>query len=342
MSWLFTFHQHERNYTRRNPATVGRLMTGQKIGIVMDPIESIKPWKDSSFAMLLEAQKRGWEIFYMGLDDLYMDSSISYARYQTLLLRDAEKDWFEKCESGTCRLDELDVILMRKDPPFDQEYIYATYLLEQAEENGVLVVNKPSSLRDCNEKLYTRVFPQCCVEARVSRNPKLLLEFINQHRDVIVKPLDGMGGVSIFRIREGDANTNVILETVTRNGSSQTMVQRYIPEISQGDKRILLINGEAVPYALARVPAEGENRGNIAAGASTRGQPLTERDRWLCEQIGPALRDKGLIFVGIDVIGDYITEINVTSPTCIRELDQEFDLNISADLFNCIDNLIVQ
>lgn len=315
-------------------------MTNRNLGIVMDPIESIKPWKDSSFAMLLEAQKRGWKIFYMGLDDLYMDGGVSYARYQTLQLQDDNEDWFEKNETGVCRLDELDVILMRKDPPFDQEYIYATYLLEQAEENGVLVVNKPSSLRDCNEKLYTRVFPQCCVEARVSRNPQILLEFIKQHRDVIVKPLDGMGGASIFRVKPGDTNTNVILETVTRNGTSQTMVQRYIPEISQGDKRILLINGEAVPYALARVPAEGENRGNIAAGASTRGQTLTERDRWLCEQIGPALIEKGLIFVGLDVIGDYVTEINVTSPTCIRELDKAFDLNISADLFNCIDQLI--
>ena len=308
----------------------------------MDPIESIKPWKDSSFAMLLEAQNRGWQIYYMGLDDLYMDTSVSYARYQPLQLLDDNESWFEKGEAGICRLDELDVILMRKDPPFDQEYIYATYLLEQAEENGVLVVNKPSSLRDCNEKLDTRSFPQCCVEARVSRNPKYLLEFIRQYRDVIVKPLDGMGGKSIFRIRAGDTNTNVILETVTQNGTSQTMVQRFIPEISQGDKRILLINGEATPYALARLPAEGENRGNIAAGASTRGQPLSERDRWLCEEIGPALRDRGLIFVGIDVIGDYITEINVTSPTGIRELDQEFDLNISADLFNCIDKLIAR
>jgi len=318
------------------------MMTDRKLGILMDPIESIKPWKDSSFAMLLEAQNCGWQIYYMGLDDLYMDTSVSYARYQPLQLLDDNKSWFEKGEAGICRLDELDVILMRKDPPFDQEYIYATYLLEQAEENGVLVVNKPSSLRDCNEKLYTRSFPQCCVEARVSRNPKYLLEFIRQYRDVIVNPLDGMGGKSIFRIRAGDTNTNVILETVTQNGTSQTMVQRFIPEISQGDKRILLINGEATPYALARLPAEGENRGNIAAGASTRGQPLSERDRWLCEEIGPALRDRGLIFVGIDVIGDYITEINVTSPTCIRELDQAFDLNISADLFNCIDQLIAR
>jgi glutathione synthase len=312
----------------------------QKLGIVMDPIESIKPWKDSSFAMLLEAQNRGWKIYYMTTSDMYMDNSVSYANYHLLQIKDDNQDWFKKIESGVCRLDELDVLLMRKDPPFDLEYIYCTYMLEQAEENGTLVINKAASLRDCNEKLFTRYFPQCCVESRVSRNPQRLIEFIDQYQDIIVKPLDGMGGQSIFRVQKGDKNTNVILETVTRYGTSQTMAQRYIPEISAGDKRILLIDGKAVPYALARLPAAGENRGNIAAGATTQGQPLSERDQWLCEQIGPTLRDKGLIFVGIDVIGDYITEINVTSPTCIRELDRDFDLNISAGLFNCIDQLI--
>lgn len=313
-------------------------MTQRKLGIVMDPIESIKPWKDSSFAMMLEAQDRGWEIFYMRINDIYLDGDVSRARYQTVKLTDDDEHWYDVMDSGHCRLDSLDAILMRKDPPFDLEYIYCTYLLEQAEEAGVLVVNKPASLRDCNEKLFTRYFPQCCVETRVSRDAELLVEFINQHQDCIVKPLDGMGGQSIFRVKSGDSNTNVILETVTRLGTSQTMVQRFIPEITEGDKRILLIDGEPVAYALARLPAAGENRGNIAAGASTRGQPLSERDRWLCGQIGPELRKRGLLFVGIDVIGDYVTEINVTSPTCIRELDQEFNLNISADLFNCIES----
>jgi len=312
-------------------------MTAARLGVVMDPIESIKPWKDSSFAMMLEAQNRGWEIYYLQISDIYMDNSVSFARYQRVSLTDNNDDWFEVIESGHCRLDSLDCILMRKDPPFDLEYIYCTYLLEQAEENGVLIVNKPASLRDCNEKLFTRSFPQCCVSTRISRDAKLLIDFINEHQDCIVKPLDGMGGQSIFRVKAGDTNTNVILETVTQQGTSQTMVQRYIPEITEGDKRILLIDGVAVPYALARLPAAGENRGNIAAGASTRGQPLSERDHWLCEQVAPELRKRGLIFVGIDVIGDYITEINVTSPTCIRELDQAFDLNISADLFNCIE-----
>ncbi len=306
----------------------------------MDSIETIKPWKDSSFAMMLEAQARGWNIYYMRIHDIYLDNGVSRARYQIVKPLDDSQHWYDIGGSGHCRLDSLDVILMRKDPPFDLEYIYCTYLLEQAEEAGVLVVNRPASLRDCNEKLFTRYFPQCCVESRVSRDSELLGEFIGKHKDCIVKPLDGMGGQSIFRVKSGDSNTNVILETVTRLGTSQTMVQRFIPEISEGDKRILLIDGEPIDYALARLPVAGENRGNIAAGASTRGQPLSKRDRWLCSQIGPELRKRGLLFVGIDVIGDFITEINVTSPTCIRELDQEFDLNISANLFNCIENYL--
>ena len=304
----------------------------------MDPVESIKPWKDSTLAMMLEAQRRDYVIYSIQIEDVYMDAGISYACYRTLKLKDDNQHWYEVIDSGRCRLDSLDIILMRKDPPFDLEYIYCTYLLEQAAQSGVLVVNKPASLRDCNEKLFTRYFPQCCVETRVSRNPSILMEFIDQYQDCIVKPLDGMGGQSIFRVRQGDSNTNVILETVTRLGKSQTMVQRFIPEISDGDKRILLIDGEPVDYALARLPAKGENRGNIAAGASTRGQPLSDRDRWLCQQVSEELRVRGLIFVGIDVIGDYITEINVTSPTCIRELDRDFNLNISADLFNCIED----
>lgn len=303
----------------------------------MDPIEAIKPWKDSSLAMLLEAQARGWQVFYFRLSDIFLDNGIAMGQFKTLKLYDNNQHWFDYGDAGHCRLSDLDVILMRKDPPFDLEYIYCTYMLEQAEESGVLVVNKPASLRDCNEKLFTRVFPECCVDTLVSRDAAILRGFIEQHRDIIIKPLDGMGGQSIFRVQAGDPNTNAIIEAVSKNGQSQTMVQRYIPEIRDGDKRILLIDGVAIPYALARLPAAGENRGNIAAGASTRGQPLSERDQWLCEQIGDELRRRGLLFVGIDVIGDYITEINVTSPTCIRELDSEFDINISADLFECIE-----
>ena len=303
----------------------------------MDPIDSIKPWKDSTLAMMLEAQSRGWQIHCFRLNDLYMDNAIAMGRYRTVQVFDDDAHWFDFTGEGACRLGDLDTILMRKDPPFNLEYVYATYFLEQAEECGTLVVNKPASLRDCNEKLFTRVFPQCCVETLVSRDADLLRGFVERHEDVIIKPLDGMGGKSIFRVQLGDRNTGAIIETVSNHGQSQIMAQRYIPEISEGDKRILLIDGEAVPYALARLPAEGENRGNIAAGASTRGQPLGDRDRWLCEQVGPELRARDLLFVGIDVIGDYITEINVTSPTCIRELDRDFGLNISADLLTCIE-----
>ncbi|MCP4076654.1 MAG: glutathione synthase [Gammaproteobacteria bacterium] len=311
-------------------------MKTYKLGIVMDAIESIKTYKDSSFAMLLEAQSRGWQIYYMQLPDLYMESGISLAVAQQLTLIDQPTDYFQLQHTETIQLADLDVILMRKDPPFDLEYIYATYFLEQAEQQGTLVVNRPQSLRDCNEKLFTREFPQCCTPTRVSRKAELLNQFLQTHEDIIIKPLDGMGGKSIFRIRQGDPNTNAIIEAVTQYGKCQTMVQKFIPEILEGDKRILLIDGKPVPYSLARIPAEGENRGNLAAGASSRGQPLSERDFWICEQIAPVLREKGLIFVGIDVIGDYLTEINVTSPTCIRELDSQFSLNISYDLFESI------
>ncbi len=309
-----------------------------KLGIIMDAIESIKPYKDSSFAMLLEAQNRGWTIYYMLQHDLYMENSISYADCQLIKVTDSNHDYYQLTTTQTIALSDLDVILMRKDPPFDLEYIYTTYLLEQAEEQGTLVVNKAQSLRDCNEKLFTREFPQCCSPTRVSRKPARLHEFLLQHQDIIIKPLDGMGGRSIFRIKQGDPNTNAIIESVTEHGSKQVMVQKFIPEIEAGDKRILLIDGKPVPYALARIPAKGENRGNLAAGATSKGQPLSERDLWICQQIAPSLRRKGLLFVGIDVIGDYLTEINVTSPTCIRELDNEYNLNISAELFDCIEN----
>jgi glutathione synthase len=312
-------------------------MSARKLGIVMDPIDQIKPYKDSSFAMLLEAQHRGWPLYYMQLQDLYMDNSVCYAEARILHVEDHSTHYYRLEPPRIIQLDELDIILMRKDPPFDLEYIYATYLLQQAERHGTLVVNKPQSLRDCNEKLFTHEFPQCCAPFRVSRNPVRLLEFLEQHRDIIIKPLDGMGGRSIFRIELGDPNTNAIIENVTNHGSRQVMVQKYLPEISAGDKRILLIDGQPVPYALARIPAAGENRGNLAVGATAKGQPLSERDYWICNQIAPTLRDRGLLFVGIDVIGDYLTEINVTSPTCIRELDAEFNLNISADLMLCIE-----
>ncbi|TVO70842.1 glutathione synthase [Sedimenticola selenatireducens] len=307
------------------------------LGVVMDPIESINIKKDSTFAMLIEAQRRGWSICYMEQSDLFLENDRTFARTRGLQVEENPQGWFHFLSETTLPLDEMDVILMRKDPPFDMDYIYTTYLLEKAEERGVLIVNRPASLRDCNEKLYTAWFPQCCTPTLVTSNKERILTFIDQQKDVILKPLDGMGGSSIFRSRIGDPNTNVIIETLTNHGRRYAMVQRFVPEISQGDKRILMIDGEPVPYSLARIPKPGETRGNLAAGGTGQGIPLSEQDRWIALQVGPSLRQKGILFAGLDVIGDYLTEINVTSPTCIRELDAQFELNISAQLMDCIE-----
>jgi glutathione synthase len=308
-----------------------------KLGIVMDPIGSIKVHKDSSFAMLLAAQKRGWELFYMEQDDLFLDDSRCHATMQKLSVRDEARDWYSLSEERTAAVDELDVILMRKDPPMNMEFIYSSFLLERAEARGVLVVNSPAAIRDASEKLYTAWFSQCCPPTRVSRDAVRLKQFLAKHGDIIVKPLDGMGGASVFRIQEDDPNLNVILETITANGGTSAMAQRYIPEITEGDKRILMINGEPFPHALARIPASGETRGNLAAGGRGEGVDLSERDRWICDQVGPALREQGLMFVGLDVIGDYLTEINVTSPTCIRELDTLYNADIAGQLMDAIE-----
>ncbi len=309
----------------------------RRIGIVMDPISSITIKKDSSFAMLLAAQAKGWQLFYMEQDDLFLNQGQAFAEMKALSVQEDPAHWFDLGETETAPLSTLDAILMRKDPPFDMEYIYSSYLLEQAENDGVLIVNKPQSLRDANEKLFTAWFPQCCPDTLVTRQAHLIREFQQTHGDIILKPLDGMGGASIFRVQQGDANTSVIIETLTEHGKKMVMAQKYIPDIIDGDKRILMINGEPVPYALARIPAKGETRGNLAAGGRAEGRPLTDHDRWICEQVGPTLREKGLLFVGLDVIGNYLTEINVTSPTCIRELDAQFNLNIAGDLMNCIE-----
>ncbi|RLA21604.1 MAG: glutathione synthase [Gammaproteobacteria bacterium] len=313
-----------------------------KLGIVMDPIEGIKINKESSFAMLLEAQSRGWELYYMEMSDLYLRDGRSGARMRRLEVERNEKEWFRFTDEKDWPLDELDVILMRKDPPFDPEYIYATYLLERAEEKGVLVVNKPQSLRDANEKLFTAWFTQCCAPTLVARDSNRIRGFLKEQGEIILKPLDGMGGTSIFKLKEGDVNLSVVLEIMTQHNSQFVMAQRYLPEIIDGDKRILLINGEPVPYALARIPAKGESRGNLAAGGRGEGRELTERDLWICSQVGPVLKEKGLVFVGLDVIGDYLTEINVTSPTCIQELDRQYGLNISGLLMDQIEQKISQ
>ncbi len=307
-----------------------------KLGVVMDPIEAINPKKDSSLAMLLAAQKRGWLLYYMQQQDLSVRDGKLHLQTQTVTVKDDPDNGFELGEPQQMPARELDVILMRKDPPFDMQYIYSTYLLELAEAEGVLVVNKPQALRDANEKLFTAWFPQCCPPTLVSRNMNQLRGFFHEFGDIIIKPLDGMGGASIFRLKHGDPNISVALETLTQYGQQYIMAQRFIPEITAGDKRILLVNGKPMPYALARIPAKGETRGNLAAGGRGEGVPLSERDRWICTQVGPSLKQKGLLFVGLDVIGDYLTEINVTSPTCIRELDAQFGLDIGGALMDCI------
>jgi glutathione synthase len=308
-----------------------------KLGVVMDPIEDINYVKDTTLGLLLAASERGYSLFYMQQGDLFLDNGQPKALSKTLQVHANPEHWFDLGETQTINLDDLDVILMRKDPPFDNEFIYSTYILEAAEAKGTLIVNRPQSLRDCNEKVFATQFPQCCPPVLVSRNSDLLRNFHQQHGDVIFKPLDGMGGAGIFRCKANDPNVGVILETLTDFGQQQIMAQQFIPEITNGDKRILVIDGEPVPYALARVPAEGETRGNLAAGGSGIPQPLTEKDFWIVEQVAPALKEKGLIFVGLDVIGDYLTEINVTSPTCARELDRAYDTDIGGRLMNAIE-----
>lgn len=308
-----------------------------KLGIVMDPIEQISFKKDSSLAMLWAAQQRGWELWYMEQGDLFSLNGEVKAEMSSLRVNMDENNWFEKEDAVTRPLADLDVILMRKDPPFDNEFIYTTHLLGEAEKEGVLIVNRTQSLRDFNEKLFATHFPQCCPPVLVTRNADQLRKFHAEHQDVIFKPLDGMGGSQIYRIKEDGLNLGVIIETLTEHGSQTIMAQKYIPEIVEGDKRILLIDGEPVPYGLARIPTKGETRGNLAAGGRGEGRELTEREYWICEQIAPVLKEKGLLFVGIDVIGDYLTEINVTSPTCIREINNQYGLDIGGQLMDAIE-----
>ena len=305
----------------------------------MDPIENIKPHKDSSFAMLLEAQRRGHKLFYMQPEDIFLKNAKPFANTSEIKVwdRNHEQQFYGFGASHEMALGGLDIILIRQDPPFNNDYLYSTHMLELAEAEGVLVVNKPQTLRDANEKLFASWFPECIPPTLVSANQEQIKTFIQDHQDTILKPLDAMGGASIFRVKSDDPNINVITESMTDHGKHHIMAQTYLPEIKAGDKRILIINGEPIDFTLARIPAEGETRGNIAAGGTGVGMPITSRERWLCEKIAPMLRAKGLYFVGLDVIGDYITEINVTSPTCIRELDAQFDLNIAAQLFDCLE-----
>ena len=311
-----------------------------KLGVVMDPIESINFKKDSTLAMMLEAQSREHQLFYVTPDSLYLNERGAFAIAKTLCVKNDPTGWFDFKEEKQIKLSELDVILMRQDPPFNSNYIYNTYVLESAEKEGVLVVNKPSSLRDCNEKVFATEFPECCTPFLVTSDPNLLKSFIEDHGDTVIKPLDGMGGSSIFRLRYSDPNLNVILETITDSFTTKVMIQTYIPEITDGDKRILLINGNPMDAAVARVPAEGELRGNLAAGASAIARSLTEKDLWICEQVGPKLKELGLVLVGLDIIGDYLTEINVTSPTCFKEYESLCDIDVAFSFIEEVEGLL--
>lgn len=304
----------------------------------MDPIEAIKPHKDSSLAMLLEAQSRGWQIYIGGLSDIWLRDGKARGSLTRVQVADDPDRWYEKGDVKHIALADLDVILMRKDPPFDMEYVFATYMLERAQDRGVVVVNSPQGLRDANEKAFVAWFPDCVPPTLISRSLDEMRAFMSEHRRVVVKPLDLMGGRSVFVTDADDGNHNVILETVSKFGSRYTMLQKYLPEITTaGDKRILLIGGRPVPQGLVRIPCDGDHRGNMDVGAVTQVQPLTDRDLWICEQVGPVLKEKGLLFTGIDVIGDYMTELNVTSPTGIRELEKSGDLQITRQMFDAVE-----
>jgi len=313
-----------------------------KLGIVMDPIGSITPYKDSSLAMLLEASRRGAEIHYFEQKDLRLLSGRALGQSTLLQVRDDNDHWYELGARQEIALGELDAILMRKDPPFDMEYIYTTYILDRARIAGALIMNDPEALRNINEKAFTAWFPDCVPDTLITRSMGEMRAFLAEHGHVVVKPLGGMGGRSIFVIRKGDKNANVVFETLTDYGRQFAMAQTYIPEISLGDKRILLFDGEPVPYALARIPSADDNRGNLVMGATGKGQPLSERDREICARVGPVLRNAGVIFAGIDVIGDYLTEVNVTSPTGMREIDAQFDLNTAGLMFDAIERKLGQ
>lgn len=307
-----------------------------KLGVVMDAVEAVNYEKDSTLAMLWEAERRGWQIFYFQQTDLYLLDCVAYGHAKKMRVH-VDENWYSWEEETTIPLTDLDVILMRKDPPFNSEYFYSTFLLERAERDGVLVLNKPQALRDCNEKLFSCDFPQCVAPNVVTQTKRELEKFWRKHKNIVVKPLDAMGGASIFRLDEHSVNANVIFDTLTKHETTQIMAQRYIPEIIHGDKRLLIIDGEPVPYVLARVPQQGDWRGNLAAGAKGEVRELTERDKFIASQVSPVVKERGLFFVGLDIIGDYLTEINVTSPTCIREIEAGSDYAVTQVFFDRIE-----
>ena len=314
---------------------------GYKLGVLLDPPDTINPLKDTSLAIMIAAQKRDWEVSFFSLQDLLIDNGDLYISSLRVELHENAANWHTVLETRKSSSKYFDAILIRRDPPFDMNYVYSTYLLEIAERQGTPVLNRPSSIRDCNEKLFALEFANCCPPHIVSSSKESLRSFYEDHNDVIFKPLDGMGGQSIFRAKPKEHNLSVILENLTQNGQVQTMGQKYIPEIVRGDTRIIMLNGEPIPFGLARVPAKGETRGNLAAGGTGEGRELNERDLFICKEIGETLRSKGLYFVGIDVIGDYLTEINVTCPTCVVELNKLFDLDIGNDYITFIEEHIL-
>ena len=311
--------------------------TRPRIAVLMDPLETIKPAKDSTIAMLKAATQRGCEVLAFGQGDLWVRDGRAAARLTPIEVVGDGKAWYRTGEPAVRELGAGDAILMRKDPPFDMEYICSTYLLERAEQAGALVVNRPQGLRDMNEKVYTAWFPACCAPTLISRDMAAMETFLEEHREAVFKPLDGMGGRSIFVVARGDRNVRVVLETLTDYGRRYAIAQRYLPEIATGgDARILLVDGEPVPHALVRMPASGDHRGNLAAGARAESRALTERDRWLAAQIGPVMRERGMLFVGLDVIGGFVTEINVTSPTGIREIEAKHGHDIGGMLIDAV------
>lgn len=307
------------------------------VGFVMDPISSVKPHKDTSFAMMLEAQTRGATIYYIEMADMYLNNGKAMASVRQVAVRDQAQDFYDLAPAQSMPLADINILMMRKDPPFDAEFLYATQMLSLAEAEGALVVNNPQALRDYNEKLFTSWFPELIPATLVTRNAELVREFHGKHEDIICKPLDGMGGVSIFRVKPDGNNLGVIIETLTKNGTQQMMVQEYLPAIKEGDKRVLIVDGEVMPYCLARLPTKGETRGNLAAGGTGRPQAISESDRALAEAIAPVLKENRILFVGLDIIGDRITEINITSPTCVREIEAHFDISIMGKLFDAIE-----
>ena len=311
-----------------------------KFAFILDPLDSIKTYKDSSYAMMREAAARGHLLYALEQQDMVLQLGRVLGHSRKLTLTDDEHDWYRVGETEVMPLERFDAVLMRKDPPFDMEYIYSTYLLELAEAQGAKVFNRPRALRDYNEKLAIAKFNAFTVPSLVTRRADLILKFLEQHHDVILKPLDGMAGRSVFRVREQDVNLNATIETLTQHGTRTIMSQRYIPEIVKGDKRILLIDGQVVPYALARIPKPGETRANLATGGEGRAQPLDKRDREIAEALGPELRKEGLILVGLDVIGDYLTEINVTSPTCMREIADQTGFNVAGMMIDALEKTV--